>query len=86
MLAISLVAFVSTANAQINQASNTSQYVRCTQTGGCQNTNRYPGQCRGGRKCPGPDERYVNGALVKRTSIQTGRVICNNRGCYRRQI
>ena len=85
VLAIALVALVSTASAQTNQASS-GQYVHCTARGGCQSTNTYPGRCTGGRKCPGPDERYVNGVLVKRTYIQTGRVVCSDRGCRRTQI
>jgi hypothetical protein len=83
MLAIALVASVSTASAQINEASS-GQYVHC-HARGCQNTNTYPGRCTGGRKCPGPDERYVNGVLVKRNVIQTGRVICGDRACRRTQ-
>ena len=80
MLAVTLVASVSTASAQ--QASS-GQYVHCTARGGCQITNTYPGRCTGGRKCQGPDEKYVNGVLVKRTSVQTGHVICGDRGCRR---
>jgi hypothetical protein len=78
LLAIALVASVSTASAQ--QASS-GQYVHC-HARGCQNTDTYPGRCTGGRKCQGPDEKYVNGVLVKRT-IQTGHVTCGDRGCRR---
>jgi hypothetical protein len=57
----------STAQAQQPAAG---QYVICP-TSGCRAVNKYPGQCRGGRKCPGPDERYIfdargRGTLVKR--------------------